>query len=74
VIDLFGNGALNHHTRVEGGLLGEDAGGVLRSFFVEKRERYRQRRVGPAPLVASDFASEPIPAGESLEIDDKAPR
>jgi tRNA(adenine34) deaminase len=74
VIDVFANAALNHHTRVEGGLLGEDAGVVLRSFFVEKRERYRQRRAAAAPLVDTDLASEPIPAGESLEIDDKAPR
>jgi len=74
VIDVFGNTALNHHTGVEGGLLADDAGAVLRSFFVEKRERYRQRRAGVVLVADSDFGSEPIPAGESLEIDDKAPR
>ena len=46
VIDIFGNAALNHHTRVEGGVwLEAAAGDVLRSFFAEQREQYRQRRV-----------------------------
>ena len=84
VIDVFGTSALNHHTRVEGGVLGEDSGALLRSFFVERREQYRQRRAGHvASPVETDFAVEPIPAGESVEsipagesaeIDPKAPR
>src|SRR5450432_3119472 len=72
VIDVFGNAALNHHTSVEGGLLAEAAGEVLRSFFAEKRERYRQRRATPTPAGDTEFAAEPIPAGESLEIDPKS--
>ena len=75
VIDVFGCAALNHHTRVEGGLLAEDSGAVLRSFFAERREHYRQRRAGGAPASAdTDFSVEPIPAGESVEIDPKADR
>ena len=73
VIDVFGNATLNHHTMVEGGVLAEQSAGILRSFFVERREQYRQRR---AALVVgdTDFAAEPIPAGESVEIDPGAPR
>jgi tRNA(adenine34) deaminase len=75
VIDVFGSAALNHHTRVEGGVLAEASGTVLRSFFAERREQFRQRRAGNGASVAdTDFAVEPIPAGESVEIDPKAER
>ena len=75
VIDVFGSAALNHHTRVEGGVLAEASGTVLRSFFAERREQFRQRRAGNGASIAdTDFAVEPIPAGESVEIDPKAER
>ena len=75
VIDVFGTTALNHHTVVEGGVLAEAAGAVLRSFFAERREQFRQRRTGNvAPAADTDFAIEPIPAGESVEIDPKGER
>src|SRR6187455_818114 len=68
VIDVFGTAALNHHTRVEGGLLADASGAVLRSFFAERREQYRQRRAGLVAAPAdTDFSGEPIPAGESVE-------
>ncbi len=73
VIDVFGNPALNHHTEVVGGVLTEPAAQVLRSFFVERREQYRQRRAAPTVLVPAgsepESAPASIPAGESLEID-----
>ncbi len=70
VIDVFGTPALNHHTAVEGGVLADAAGDVLRSFFAERREQYRQRRSGSAaPAADTDSAVEPIPAGETVEID-----
>jgi tRNA(adenine34) deaminase len=72
VIDVFGTAALNHHTTVEGDVLAEAAGDVLRSFFAERRERYRQRRGVPAGAGApadGPAAVEPIPAGESVEVD-----
>jgi len=70
VIDVFGTAALNHHTAVEGGLLADAAGDVLRAFFVERRERYRQRRASAAvPAPAGDEIAEPIPAGESVEVE-----
>jgi tRNA(adenine34) deaminase len=74
VIDVFGTAALNHHTVVEQGVLESAASEVLRSFFAEKREQYRQRRATPAPRDETGFADEPIPAGESLEIDPKTER
>ena len=75
VIDVFGSAALNHHTRVEGGVLGEASADVLRSFFAERREQFRRRRAGPIAIPAETDASiEPIPAGESVEIDPKAER
>ena len=48
-----------------------DAGEVLRSFFVKRREQYRQRRAAPTVLVEADpdAPAPAIPAGESLEID-----
>ncbi len=72
VIDVFGNAALNHHTTVEGGVLEDAAGDMLRSFFAEKREQYRRRRAATAPVSDNVFDAEPIPAGESIEIDPKA--
>ena len=74
VIDVFGNAALNHHTAVEGGVLAGESSDVLRSFFVEKREQYRTRRSTPTPSADTDFAAEPIPAGESLEIGTRTER
>src|SRR5882757_5200991 len=63
VIDLFAQPQLNHHTRLEGGLLADDCGQVLRDFFTERREQYRHRH--PAP----EADTESIPAGEAVEVD-----
>jgi tRNA(adenine34) deaminase len=45
VIDLFGVGALAHHARVEGGLMANEAGELLRSFFAERRHAQRHQRL-----------------------------
>lgn len=37
VIDLFREKRLNHHAVVEGGVLGEECGALLREFFAAKR-------------------------------------
>ena len=64
VVDLFAQTQLNHHTAVQGGVLADECGAVLRDFFAERREHYRQRRAAAGP------ADTPmIPAGEALEID-----
>jgi tRNA(adenine34) deaminase len=69
VVDLFAQTRLNHHTRVEGGLLAEECGQVLREFFAGRREQYRQRRAAP-----DTEADEPIPTGEAVEVDPPPPR
>jgi tRNA(adenine34) deaminase len=74
VIDVFGNAALNHHTSVVGGVLADASAEILRSFFAERREQYRQRRAAPTLPLPLDDMPAPIPAGESLEIDGEADR
>ena len=37
VLDLFGEARLNHHTRVEGGVLALECGELLRAFFSTRR-------------------------------------
>ena len=75
VVDIFGTPALNHHTRIEGGVLADESATVLRSFFAERREQFRRRRAtGVAAPADTNFSIEPIPAGESVEIDLKAER
>jgi len=37
VVDLPAVAALNHHARFEGGLLADECGALLRSFFAERR-------------------------------------
>lgn len=70
VVDLFGAERLNHHTAIDGGVLADECGSVLREFFVERREHYRQRRAGQAAAETTDESSEfgEIPAGEATEI------
>ena len=75
VVDLFADPRLNHQTRVEGGLLAEPCGALLREFFGERRARQRdQREAGRADertgsdLVAPGDAGGSIPAGEVTEL------
>ena len=44
VLNLFDNAKLNHHTRVEGGLLAEPASALLHDFFVERRAAIQAAR------------------------------
>lgn len=64
VVDLFAQAQLNHHTKIEGGVLAEAAGQLLRDFFAERRAQARERR---AARQASDL---PIPVGEAIELPD----
>ena len=75
VVDLFGQPQLNHHTQVQGGVLADDCAKVLRDFFAERRELYRQRRgATAATTVADDGDDTPtIPTGEVLEIEPTSP-
>jgi tRNA(adenine34) deaminase len=59
VVNLFDQSLLNHHTKVEGGLLAPLASQLLRDFFAERRAQARQRRA---------VRASPIPVGETLEL------
>ena len=39
VINLFAEARLNHHATVEGGVLAEECGALLREFFGARRQR-----------------------------------
>ncbi len=74
VVDLFGERKLNHHTSIEGGVLADECGTMLREFFAERREQYRQRRAQSTVPAAFDAGEAPeppgeIPAGEAIELD-----
>ncbi len=62
VLDLFAHPKLNHHTEVEGGLLGEAAGAMLREFFEQRRAAQKAEResAADAPL---------LPVPEVIESD-----
>jgi tRNA(adenine34) deaminase len=47
VLDLFAHEQLNHHARVEGGVLATEASAMLRAFFAERRAAARNGAVSP---------------------------
>lgn len=76
VLNLFDSPQLNHHSHLSGGVLAAESGQLLRDFFAERRARFRQRRQPlqdlpqEAPgMVDTVVQSEPIPAGEAVEVD-----
>ncbi len=71
VLNLFEQSQLNHHTAIEGGVLAEECGTVLREFFAERRAQYRQRRAAPGASTPDD--EDEIPAGEATEIGAEPP-
>jgi len=44
VIDVFGEARLNHHTRVQGGVLATASAELLQRFFAARRDMARMRR------------------------------
>ncbi|MDR0996843.1 MAG: tRNA adenosine(34) deaminase TadA [Zoogloeaceae bacterium] len=50
VFDLFADARLNHHTTVEGGVLAEACGQLLRDFFAERRKAVKM----PQPPALAD--------------------
>lgn len=50
VVDLFAQTQLNHHTRVQGGVLADVCAGVLQDFFVERRAAQLRQRRAQHPL------------------------
>lgn len=73
VVDLFAEGRLNHHTAVQGGVLADACGAILREFFAERRAQQKALRAASLPATpAADtpLASEPIPTGQATELPD----
>ncbi len=69
VLNLFEQPALNHHTQLQGGVLAAECGALLREFFAERREQYRQRHAArPAGDTERGVAAPLIPAGEAIEL------
>jgi tRNA(adenine34) deaminase len=66
VIDLFANAQLNHQTLVEGGLLAEPAGALLREFFAQRRAQQKDEREA---RVQSAQEMAPLPVPEVIESD-----
>jgi tRNA(adenine34) deaminase len=56
VVDAFANPQLNHHTTVTGGVLEEECGAALRSFFADRRRAAREARAAARLNDASDAA------------------
>jgi tRNA(adenine34) deaminase len=50
VADAFANPQLNHHTTVTGGVLAEECGQALSSFFAERRKHLREARAAARTL------------------------
>lgn len=44
VVDAFANPQLNHHTTVTGGVLEDECGAALKTFFAERRRASREAR------------------------------
>jgi len=82
VLDLFAQAQLNHHTGIQGGLLGEASAKLLREFFAERRDAARKRRELARAAQAqsnsdsdciSDCDTQPIPTGDAIHLDDFKP-
>jgi tRNA(adenine34) deaminase len=58
VINLFGEGALNHHTEAVGGVMAAESVALLRAFFEERRAKRVQVATTPAPSArVPDFST-----------------
>ena len=71
VIDVFGEPRLNHHTRLQGGVLASASAELLQRFFATRREMARMRRAaahGADDAGAALSADTPIPTGEATEL------
>jgi tRNA(adenine34) deaminase len=70
VVNLFADTRLNHHTTLQGGMLADECGELLRQFFAERRAQQRAERSSSANEGSSD---EPIPAGDAVELPEPPP-
>jgi tRNA(adenine34) deaminase len=70
VLNLFAEPRLNHCTELQGGLMSDACGGVLREFFAERRAQQRADRAAEAgtDAPAGDGSDAPIPTGQAIEL------
>ncbi|HTI18118.1 MAG TPA: tRNA adenosine(34) deaminase TadA [Trinickia sp.] len=59
VANAFADPRLNHHTSVQGGVLAEECGDTLRSFFAERRQAIRAARRSTIPAERPDDSCAP---------------
>ncbi|MFM0627535.1 tRNA adenosine(34) deaminase TadA [Paraburkholderia xenovorans] len=59
VVDAFANPQLNHHTTVIGGVLENECGAALKSFFAERRRASRAARAAARADAGSEPDNEP---------------
>lgn len=59
IVDAFANAQLNHHTRVEGGVLEAECSRALKAFFAQRRQAIRAARLASAD---PDPSAPPHPA------------
>jgi len=57
VLNVFADARLNHHTTVQGGVLGDACGKLLREFFAERRAQQRAARQAEAAETAEAEAA-----------------
>lgn len=65
VLNLFADARLNHHTTVQGGVLGDACGQLLREFFAERRAQQRDARQAEQAAQARAQAPEPAQVEEA---------
>lgn len=72
VVNLFAQPQLNHHTTVQGGVLAEACGEVLRNFFAERRAQKKAerdaQRAEAQRLAELEAQLHHIPAADTLEV------
>lgn len=78
VLDVFAEGRLNHHTEVQGGVMAEACGKLLRDFFAERRaqqraERDAERVAERGAERAREGSAENQPAANDEEISEPIP-
>lgn len=77
VVDLFAQPQLNHHTALQGGVLAQPCGDLLRAFFARRRaeqkaQRLQDRQTDAARPSDAVPATIQIPAGEASELEPDA--
>ncbi|HYS64851.1 MAG TPA: tRNA adenosine(34) deaminase TadA [Paraburkholderia sp.] len=62
VVDAFANPQLNHHTTVTGGVLENECGAALKSFFAERRRASREARAAARAEGSAEAGGDSGPA------------